>query len=280
MIDISKKNAATIANKKFGQNFLSDENILRQIIEAMPKNSRDVVEIGPGLGDLTRQLIQVKENVIAYEVDTRLCEYLKNEFKEAIDSGSFKLICQDIMEQNASLHNKEYDLVANLPYYIATNIILKALHDSNCKTILVMVQREVAQKFAAQPGEKHFGSLAILSQSVAKVEHLFDVPPEAFTPPPKVTSAVLKIEKQESLKSSDFEDFLRIATKQPRKTLYKNLSTSYPKNFLQNIFEEANIPLNIRPHQLELSVYHHLYKVIKDGIDGEREQLREDRTSK
>ncbi len=270
MIDISKKNAAKIADKRFGQNFLQDKMVLKKIIEAMPNDQRDIVEIGPGLGDLTRQLIQVKEYIKAYEVDKRLCEYLKNEFKEAITSGRFELVCKDIMQQSGSLHKKEYHLIANLPYYIATNIILQALHDSNCKTILVMVQREVAQKFAAKPGEKNFGSLAILSQSIAKVEHLFDVPPEAFAPPPKVTSAILKIEKRKSLTDKRFEDFLRIATKQPRKTLYKNLSASYEKTFLKELFERLGIALNTRPHELELSVYHHLYNHIKDGIDGER----------
>ncbi len=272
MIEISKKNAALIADKKFGQNFLKDESVLKKIIEAMPNDNLDIVEIGPGLGDLTRQLIQVKKNVKAYEVDKRLCEYLKNEFKEAIESGQVELICKDIMKQDGSLHNKEYNLIANLPYYIATNIILKALHDSNCKTILVMVQREVAQKFAVKPGDKNFGSLAILSQSVAKVEHLFDVLPEAFEPPPKVTSAVLKIEKEKSLNDKGFEDFLRIATKQPRKTLYKNLSASYNKDFLKKLFNKLDINLNKRPHELELSVYHHLYEAIKDGIDGERKE--------
>ena len=272
MAEITKENAALIADKKFGQNFLQDETVLKKIVEAMPNDTNDIVEIGPGLGDLTRQSIQVKQNVKAYEVDTRLCKYLKNEFKEAIESGKFELICKDIMEKDGSLHNKEYNLVANLPYYIATNIILKALHDSNCKTILVMVQREVAQKFAAKPGDKNFGSLAILSQSVAKVEHLFDVPPEAFEPPPKVTSAILKIEKEKSLDDKDFEQFLRIATKQPRKTLYKNLSASYDKTLLKELFKQANIPLNIRPHELELSVYHHLYNRIKDEKDGERKQ--------
>jgi 16S rRNA (adenine1518-N6/adenine1519-N6)-dimethyltransferase len=250
--------AAKIADKKFGQNFLKDSSILNQIIEAIPNDGLPLVEIGPGLGDLTRQLIQVG-NVRAYEVDKRLCEYLKDEFKDAIRSGSLELVCQDITKHSGSLYESSYSLIANLPYYIATNIILNSLRDSNCKHILVMVQKEVAQKFAASVGDKNFGSLAILSQSIAEVKLLFDVPPTAFEPQPKVTSAILYIDKRDSLKDKGFEKFLKIATKQPRKTIYKNLSSSYDKKRLDELFDALDIKKSARSHELDLSVYHHFY---------------------
>jgi len=265
-------NLANIADKKFGQNFLKDNIVLNKIVEAMPNDGLPIVEIGPGLGDLTRQLIKVGQ-VRAYEVDKRLCEYLKNEFKESIDSGTLELVCKDILEQNGSLYESEYSLIANLPYYIATKIVLNALHDSNCKRVMVMVQKEVAKKFAASVGEREFSSLSILAQSVAKVEILFDVPPESFVPPPKVTSAILYIEKFNSLSDLEFESFLKVATKQPRKTLYKNISTTYDKKLLEGIFEKLNIKKTVRAHELELSIYHHLYKELKkDRIDEPREK--------
>ena len=274
----SNIDAAKIADKKFGQNFLKDRSVLNKIVEAIPNDGLPLVEIGPGLGDLTGQLIQVG-NVRAYEVDKRLCEYLKNEFKDAISSGTLELICKDITKHSGSLYESSYSLIANLPYYIATNIILNGLRDSNCKHILVMVQKEVAQKFAANVGDKNFGSLAILSQSVADVKLLFDVPPNAFVPPPKVTSAILYINKRDSLKDKEFESFLKVATKQPRKTIYKNLSSSYNKELLQNIFTKLDIKQNARAHELDLSVYHHLYNdLIKDRIDG-KEQSRTDSNS-
>jgi len=254
--------AAKIADKKFGQNFLKDESILNKIIEAIPNDKLPIVEIGPGLGDLTRQLLRVGQ-VRAYEVDKRLCEYLKNEFKEPIQNGQLELICKDILKQKGSLFDKEYSLVANLPYYIATKIILNALRDKNCKRLLVMVQKEVAEKFAAKAGSKNFGSLALLTQSVAKAELLFEVPKEAFVPPPKVTSAILYIEKQNSLEDKGFEEFLSIATKQPRKTLIKNLSASYDKNKLLALFEKYGIKNSARAHELELSKYHQIYKELK-----------------
>jgi len=272
MYENLNKNAANIADKKFGQNFLKDESVLNKIIEAMPKDNLPIVEIGPGLGDLTRQLLKVGQ-VRAYEVDKRLCKYLKSEFKEPIDSGNLELICKDILEQSGSLHEDEYALVANLPYYIATKIILNALHDSNCKRIMVMVQKEVAKKFAASVGDKEFGSLSILAKSIADVKILFEVAPEAFVPPPKVTSAILYIEKKDSLKDLEFEEFLKVATKQPRKTLFKNLSTAYNKLLLEDIFKKLNILKTTRAHELELSTYHHLYKELKkDRVDESREE--------
>jgi len=252
-------NPAKIADKRFGQNFLKDSTILNRIIEAIPNDGLPLVEIGPGLGDLTKQLLKVGR-VRAYEVDKRLCEYLKNEFKKPIENGALELICKDILKHNGSLIDSEYSLIANLPYYIATNIILNALRDSNCKRVMVMVQKEVAQKFAAPLKSKNFGSLAILSQSIADVQILFEVPKEAFLPPPKVTSAILYIEKRDSLKDKNFEEFLRIATKQPRKTLYKNLSSLYDKELLLKLFEELEIKQSTRAHELELSKYHHIYK--------------------
>ena len=262
--------ASKIADKKFGQNFLKDETVLKKIIQSMP-NDLPIVEIGPGLGDLTKELIQ-KNRVRAFEVDNRLCDYLRNKFKESIEDRRFELICKDVLKHNGSLFDEDYSLIANLPYYIATTIILNALRDSRCKNILVMVQKEVAQKFSAKVGSKDYGSLAILSQSVADVEILFDVDPSSFVPPPKVTSSVLKITKKDSLNDKGFEEFLKVATKQPRKTLLKNLSSTFDKKRVEEILNSLDLSKTIRPHELELTLYHHLYKELKKDIKDERRE--------
>ena len=141
------KKENVVAKKQFGQNFLKDQSVLRKIIEAMPKNENKLVEIGPGLGDLTKFLVDVK-SVEAFEVDTDLCKLLQSEFQEEISTKRLQLNCGDVLKAwKSALVDEEYDLVANLPYYIATNIILKALEDPMCKNILVMVQLEVAEKF-------------------------------------------------------------------------------------------------------------------------------------
>ena len=253
---------SVVAKKKFGQNFLKDESVLRKIVEAMPNNDNKVVEIGPGLGDLTKFLVDVK-SVEAFEVDTDLCKLLQNTFKKEIATKRLRIHCGDVLEAwKNSLIDEPYDLVANLPYYIATNIILKALADPMCKNILVMVQLEVAEKFCATSGEKVFGSLGIIAQSVGEAAIVTKVPPTAFDPQPKVDSAVFLIQKKRDRTQKEFEDMLRVAFTQPRKTLMKNLSCKYEKAKLQEAFEKLGLTLTIRPHQVSTKDYHQLYTIL------------------
>ena len=262
---------SVVAKKKFGQNFLKDEIVLRKIVEAMPKNTNKLVEIGPGLGDLTKFLVDVK-SVEAFEVDTDLCKLLQSIFKKEIDTKRLHINCGDVLNAwQSSLVDEPYDLVANLPYYIATNIILKALADPMCKNILVMVQLEVAEKFCANAGEKVFGSLSVITQSIGTAHIVVKVPPTAFEPPPKINSAVFLIQKNTDRNDEEFESMLRIAFKQPRKTLMKNLSAVYEKVLLREAFNELNLTLTIRPHQLSTDDYHQLYNKIKGSLDGRRE---------
>jgi 16S rRNA (adenine1518-N6/adenine1519-N6)-dimethyltransferase len=138
-----------------------------------------------------------------------------------------------------------------------------------------MVQKEVAQKFSAQSGEKAFSSLAVLTQTVGYGELLFVVGAENFIPPPKVTSAILLIRKKRSEDNKGFEEFLKIAFRQPRKKLSKNLSIYYPKDKIEALFLQLEIKENLRPHEATTFIYHHLYnKLKKDNING-REKSRE-----
>jgi len=265
------KKENVVAKKKFGQNFLKDDGVLRKIVEAMPKNDNKIVEIGPGLGDLTKFLVDVK-SVEAFEVDTDLCKLLQTEFKEEIATERLHINCGDVLNAwQSSLVDEPYDLVANLPYYIATNIILKALADPMCKNILVMVQLEVAEKFCADAGEKVFGSLGIITQSVGDARIVVQVPPTAFDPQPKVDSAVFLIQKRADRSDKGFEDMLKVAFAQPRKTLMKNLSTKYDKSTLQGIFLELELVATTRPHQVTTGNYHQLYKKIQGSLDGRRD---------
>jgi len=251
-----------VAKKKFGQNFLKDETVLQKIVEAMPNNNNKIVEIGPGLGDLTKYLVDVK-SVEAFEVDTDLCKLLQSKFDKEIKTKQLHINCGDVLEAwQGSLIDEDYDLVANLPYYIATNIILKALADPKCKNILVMVQLEVAEKFCATEGNKVFGSLSVITQSLGNAHIVVQVPPTAFEPPPKIDSAVFLVEKRTDRNDENFEGMLRVAFKQPRKTLMKNLSVVYDKEILQKAFEELRFTLTIRPHQISTHDYHQLYKKI------------------
>lgn len=257
------------AKKRFGQNFLKDEKVLFKIIESMPKNDNRLVEIGPGLGDLTKKLVNCKD-VTAYEVDRDLYAILQAEFAQEILSGRLDLILGDVLKRWNSinpLYSGDYDLIANLPYYIATNIILRAFEDDNCEHIIVMVQKEVADKFSAQTGDKVFSSLGVIT-SLLSVESkiIAVVPRESFSPPPKVQSAILYIKKSRKTHLSiEFKNFLKFCFSQPRKKLIKNLSNEFDKKLLECIFKELELGENIRPHELEASSYNLIYKGIING---------------
>ncbi len=268
MIDID---LSEFANKRFGQNFLKSDFYIQKIIQAIPNDSLTVAEIGPGLGDLTKELVRVR-SVTAFEVDKRLCEHLKDTFSESLDRERLKLECGDVLERwgEKSLLDESYHLVANLPYYIATNIILKAMKDPNCRSILVMVQREVAVKFSATTKHKEFSALSVLAESVGKATLCFEVEPEAFVPAPKVTSAVLLIEKERTEDNAQFEALLRIAFAQPRKKLSKNLSVFFGKDKITTLFDDFGLDQNIRPHEAETTIYHRIYNELKDIIDGQQ----------
>ena len=254
------------AKKKYGQNFLKDENILTKIIESMPNNSNHTVEIGPGLGDLTQRLVKYKE-MTAYEVDSDLFTILQSKFAIQIESKKLKLIHTDVLEawdKQDTLFDGKYDLIANLPYYIATNIILRAFEDTNCEHIIVMIQKEVALKFAASQGDKEFSSLGVIAKLQSKESRiLFDVPPESFEPAPKVMSSILYIRKDRDVTvSKEFKKFLKAAFVQPRKKLSKNLSSLMDKPTLALIYKELDISDNIRPHELSASLYRQMYKKV------------------
>ncbi len=268
------------AKKKFGQNFLKDESILEKIIQSMPNDKKKIVEIGPGLGDLTKRLLDSsKREVIAFEIDLDLCDYLQDKFVHKLQTKELTLVCNDVLKEwdkRKSLLKEPYHLIANLPYYVATNIILRALEDTHCSSILVMIQKEVAQKFSAQVGDKNFSALSILASAISDCRILFDVPPECFDPAPKVTSSILWLSKKNSYipdnkhrgffttqeEFEKFKIFLRISFSAPRKTLIKNLKNNYSKELILEYFDQNEIAQNLRPHQLSISHYHLLFRKI------------------
>lgn len=234
------------AKKHFGQNFLQDKATLDKIIQAIPKDVENVVEIGPGLGDLTFRLLQIYKTT-SFEIDCELFQILKVKFANEIQNGQLKLFCKDALEQwqqEGGLSSQNYFLVANLPYYVATKMILNAIDDEKCLGLIVMIQKEVALKFSAKSKDKEFSALSILASLQGRCELLFDVDAKLFNPPPKVTSSVIKLQKTKKIFGKDgifkdakqyeaFKAFLRAAFASPRKTLLKNLSTNFDKKALE-----------------------------------------------
>ena len=257
------------AKKQYGQNFLKDTTILDKIIQSMPNNNNYVVEIGPGLGDLTKNLVKYKD-MTAYEVDTDLIGILKSKFAIEIKEEKLKLIHTDVLvawDKQKTLHDGKYDLIANLPYYIATNIILRAFEDKNCEHIIVMVQKEVAEKFTAKVNDKDYSSLGIITELISVDSRiLFDVPPESFDPPPKIISSILYIKKDmDKCLDKDFNKFLKACFVQPRKKLSKNLTSVIDKNTISKIYEELEINDNVRPHEVSSSLYSQMHTRVIHG---------------
>ncbi|MCX6760203.1 MAG: 16S rRNA (adenine(1518)-N(6)/adenine(1519)-N(6))-dimethyltransferase RsmA, partial [Candidatus Nealsonbacteria bacterium] len=212
-------------NKRLGQNFLIDKAALNKIISAADLSENDVVlEIGPGTGMLTRELLKITKKVIAVEKDKKMAEVLKNNFK---DCKNLEIINKDILKID-DLNIKEYKLVANIPYYITSPIIRKFLEYSNPPKLMVLtIQKEVAQRICSRPPDMSL--LAISVQFYAKPKIISYISKNSFWPKPKVDSAILKIQdiknKNPEIDVASFFNILRAGFKQPRKQLQNNISS-------------------------------------------------------
>lgn len=264
------------AKKGFGQNFLVDDNILKKIAYSLKdKNYKGVIEVGPGLGSLTRYLVESYDKVLCYEIDTDMIEVLNDTIKcnkLTIKEGDFlkSNVSKDIKEN----FDTEVCLIANLPYYITSPILLKLLEEvREIKDIVIMIQKEVAERFCAKPNTKDYNALSVLIQYFTKATKLFDVSPSAFVPAPKVSSSVIHLcyKEEKWLKGEDLSFFLKFNRnifKQRRKTLVNNISASYPisKEEAGNILEENGFSKTIRSEVLSVEEIVHLSQIFKQKL--------------
>ncbi len=188
----AKRSGAPPVLKRFGQHFLSDPKLLARIADAAELTANDtVIEIGPGRGSLTSQLVSRAGHVIAVEIDRALAAALRERYES---EPRVRIIEGDVLAQDlGALAGGRYVLIGNVPYYITTPIIFHALRAPRPTRAVFLVQREVAERMAAPPGSKTYGALSVTLQTLARVELLFGVPAGAFKPPPKVESAVVRI---------------------------------------------------------------------------------------
>ena len=258
------------ANKGYGQNFLIDENIVNAIVEKAEVCKEDlIIEIGPGLGTLTSLLLEKAGKVICIELDPKMITVLRNRFSLY---NNFELIHNDVLKENLKniiesnlkqLNLKQAKVVANLPYYITTAIIMKLLEDKlNLESITVMVQKEVAERLSEEPGGKETGAITYSIHYYTSPEIILNVPNNSFIPAPKVDSAVIKLkvlkEPTISVKSeSTFFRVVKAAFLQKRKTLLNSLSNAKiaDKSFLENMLTEMNIDLKIRGEKLSIEQF-------------------------
>ena len=225
------------ANKKLGQNFLIDEQVVENIIEAAKISEEDIViEIGPGLGTLTNKLLEKAKKVIAIELDDKMIDILQDRFSLY---NNFTLLNEDVLKINfdklineQNIENNTIKIVANLPYYITTPIIMKLLEEKvPAKSITVMIQKEVADRLTAIPGEKETGAITYCVYYYCEPKKIIIVPNTSFIPEPQVNSEVitLNIRKKPPINIKDEKKFFQIikaSFMQRRKTLINGLANS------------------------------------------------------
>lgn len=252
-----------IVKKQYGQNFLLDDNILKNIVKSAElKKDTNVIEIGPGLGFLTNYLQQATTNVLCYEIDEQMVKHL-NELNYNIS-----IINDDFLKRNLNKdfknifdNSNNITLVANLPYYITTPILLKVLEETTrIDKMIVMMQTEVAKRLCGKPSTKDYNALSVLIQYFTNPRIIFNVSPKSFFPEPNVESSVVMIEKKEEplLEVENLDFFLKFNRNifaQRRKTLYNNIQKAYnyDKGLIKKIIKENNLDESVRSEELDVS---------------------------
>lgn len=266
--------------KKYGQNFLIDPHVLDKIIRAADISKEDLVlEIGPGIGTMTQYLCEHAKKVVAVEIDQALIPVLKDTLKEyqnieIIHGDILKIdIHKLVLEKN---HGLPIKVVANLPYYITTPIIM-GLFETHVpiESITVMVQKEVADRMQVGPGTKDYGALSLAVQYYARPELIANVPQNCFLPRPKVGSAVIRLTRYEAppVQVED-ETFLfqviRASFNQRRKTLANGLKNddriSLPKEVIEQSIQELGVPVTVRGEALSLEQFAALSNILKKKL--------------
>lgn len=257
------------ADKGFGQNFLVDAAALRAIVDAADLSSGDlVVEVGPGLGVLTRALALRGADVLALELDKRLLPVLEETLVDLGNDGSPGRVT--VIEADATTFDYEQvpsgaSLVANLPYNVATVVIGRALESNRFKQLVVLVQREVADRLSAKPSTAAYGALSLFIAHFGSARTVRLVPPGAFFPPPKVTSAVVRIVTSGAVPDQELFDLIHAGFAHRRKTLLKNLVyAGYSREAGAAALRALGLDERIRAEALDLSQFKRLRALLSD----------------
>lgn len=244
--------------KKYGQNFLNSDDILNSIVSSIEvSNENKIIEVGPGSGALTKKLINFGCNITAFEIDTTLKKYL-----DEIKSDNLKIVYEDFLNINLKDYfdrNDKIYVVANIPYYITTPIISKFIEEDFIpEAMVLMVQKEVAERLSAKSHSSDYGSITVILNYFFDIEYLFTVGREYFYPIPNVDSAVIKLSKKSSkVVVNDYKKFeclVQDAFKQKRKNLRNNLK-NYNLDIVENILKKYSLDLTNRAEDLNYEIF-------------------------
>lgn len=248
--------------KKFGQNFITDTKIIDKIIDmAAIENDSLIIEIGPGSGMLTKAISKKANHVLAYEIDKDLREFLTNNLSDCINVD---IIWDDFLKRDIIMDIKKYDykhlyVIANLPYYITTPIITKFINDDiKIDKMVIMIQKEVANRLLAEPSSKEYGSLTVFLNYHFNLKKLFDVSRNVFIPKPNVDSCIVELKAKDNkvnvTNENLFYSLVRDSFKYKRKTLKNNLS-NYDLVKVESILNKYGKDLTVRAEQLSLEIF-------------------------
>lgn len=269
---------------KLGQHFLASEPAALRIVEALGDISKaTVLEIGPGRGAITELLARKAQRLIAVELDRVMSAQLRMQFSlqpnvEIIEGDILKIELDTIfgpkpgtLRPGMNYTPEPARVIGNLPYYITSDILLRLFeYHRYFSTIVIMVQKEVADRLAASPGTRDYGLLSATAQLYGRIDNLFTLPPSAFAPPPKVHSSVVRITikpKLEALRVSEgeFIAFLKLCFGQKRKTLWNNLKTQYDETALRAALAKSGVKPTIRAEALPIERTAALFRALRDS---------------
>ena len=245
------------AKKSLGQNFLKDKNVLKKIADiSLVDHTTELVEIGPGTGNLTDYLIKKNpKKIFLIEKDEKLSKYLKKKFFDNI-----KVINKDILKFfDYKIFSKNTIVIGNLPYNISSQILVKFILDNNFnyKALIFMFQKEMADRILAKVNSKNYGRLSILSNWKFDIKKLFDINQNSFEPRPKVESSLLffseKVDKYNLKNPKNLELITRVLFNQRRKKIRKSINNIFKKN--DKIISDLNLNLDLRPQNLDIKTY-------------------------
>ena len=282
MAETKRANSGTPKKPKLGQNFLTDEGAAEDIVSALGDTSNTVVlEIGPGKGALTAALARRTKRLIAVELDRLMAAELRYNYRlephvEIIEADVLKLDFRTVLNRTIGPLNDLRPLkplrahvVGNLPYYITSDILLRLFEfNDQFDVIVIMVQREVADRIAAEPGTRDYGLLSATAQLYTRTEKLFTLPPSAFAPPPKVHSTVLRLTvaprfDELQIKPAEFIGFLKTAFAMKRKTLLNNLKKDYREELIRDVLKQAEIRADVRAEALPLEKSAEIFRLLQ-----------------
>ncbi len=254
------------AKKILGQNFLTDQNKIRSIVNSIPELEESViVEVGPGKGAITKPLVERAKEVIAIEIDEDMIEILQ----ESINSDKFTLLNKDILEVEWDSIIKGKDkiqFVSNLPYYISTKIMFKVAYDERFESMSIMLQKELVDRIFSKPGKKLYGRLTVSINSLYELIEKINVPSGCFNPKPNVDSGFIVLKRKKvDFDLDDYLTFVKHAFAMKRKTLINSLSKSgFSKvDKVKEYLEKNEMNLSIRSEQISVEQFMDIYNYVK-----------------